>query len=60
VFRVLYNQGDMLEGYNTLERLAGAKDRVIPGHDPLVLERFPPASADTAGWVVRVDRPPRR
>ena len=59
VFRVLYNQGDMLEGYNTLERLAGARERVIPGHDPLVLERYPPASASTNGWAVRVDLPPR-
>ena len=58
VFRVLYNQGDMLEGYNTLERLAGARERVIPGHDPLVLERYPAASASTSGWAVRVDLPP--
>ena len=60
VFRVLYNQGDMLEGYDTLERLAGAKDRVIPGHDPLVLERYPVASQITTGWAVRVDLPPRQ
>ena len=59
VFRVLYNQGDMLEGYNTLERLAGARERVIPGHDPLVLERYPAASASTTGWAARVDLPPR-
>ena len=39
VFRVLYNQGDMLEGYNTLERLASSKQHVIPGHAPLVLAR---------------------
>jgi glyoxylase-like metal-dependent hydrolase (beta-lactamase superfamily II) len=57
VFRVLYNQGDMLEGYNTLERLAGDKERVIPGHDPLVLQRYPTASQATAGWAVRVDLP---
>jgi glyoxylase-like metal-dependent hydrolase (beta-lactamase superfamily II) len=61
VFRVLYNQGDMLEGYNTLERLAGgARERVIPGHDPLVLERYPEAAARTGGWAVRVDLPPRK
>ena len=59
VFRVLYNQADMLEGYLTLERLAGHKNRVIPGHDPLVLERYPAASASTQGWAVRVDLPPK-
>jgi hypothetical protein len=33
---------------------------VIPGHDPLVLERYPAASPGTAGWAVRVDLPPRQ
>jgi hypothetical protein len=58
VFRVLYNQGDMLEGYNTLERLASSKSHVIPGHDPLVLARYPAASKATEGWAVRLDLPP--
>ena len=31
VFRVLYNLADMVEGYNTLERLASSKAHVIPG-----------------------------
>ena len=34
VFRVLYNQGDMLEGYNTLERLAGRARARDPGPRP--------------------------
>ncbi len=58
VFRVLYNLGDMVEGYNTLERLAESKAHVIPGHDPLVLARYPSASKQTAGWVARVDLDP--
>ena len=58
VFRVLYNLADMVEGYNTLERLASSKSHVIPGHDPLVLARYPAASDDTAGWIVRVDADP--
>jgi glyoxylase-like metal-dependent hydrolase (beta-lactamase superfamily II) len=59
VFRVLYNQGDMLEGYNTLERLASSKQHVIPGHDPLVLARYPAVSKGTEGWAVRVDVDPK-
>jgi len=59
VFRVLYNLADMVEGYNTLERLASSKAHVIPGHDPLVLERYPAASKATAGWIARVDLEPR-
>jgi glyoxylase-like metal-dependent hydrolase (beta-lactamase superfamily II) len=60
VFRVLYNQGDMLEGYNTLERLASSKQHVIPGHDPLVLTRYPAVSKATEGWAVRVDVDPAK
>jgi glyoxylase-like metal-dependent hydrolase (beta-lactamase superfamily II) len=58
VFRVLYNLADMVEGYNTLERLASSKAHVIPGHDPLVLARYPAASSRTAGWAARVDLDP--
>jgi hypothetical protein len=58
VFRVLYNLGDMLEGYNTLERLATSNAHVIPGHDPLVLARYPAASKRTEGWIARVDLEP--
>jgi glyoxylase-like metal-dependent hydrolase (beta-lactamase superfamily II) len=43
-FPILYNLGDMFEGWNTLERLAGHPDRVIPGHDPIVTEIYPRAS----------------
>ncbi len=60
VFRVLYNQGDMLEGYNTLERLASSKQHVIPGHDPLVLTRYPAVSKATEGWAVRLDADPSK
>jgi hypothetical protein len=31
---------------------------VIPGHDPLVLARYPAASKQTEGWAVRVDADP--
>jgi glyoxylase-like metal-dependent hydrolase (beta-lactamase superfamily II) len=57
-FPVLYNLAELLEGYDTLYRLASSKAHVIPGHDPLVLERYPPASAETKGWVARVDLDP--
>jgi len=58
VFRVLYNQGDMLEGYNTLERLASSKSHIVPGHDPLVLARYPAASEKARGWIARLDAAP--
>ena len=46
---------DMLKGYRTLTRLAGDAKRVIPGHDPLVLKRYPPLTAATAGIVHKLD-----
>jgi glyoxylase-like metal-dependent hydrolase (beta-lactamase superfamily II) len=55
VFPVLFNIADVLEGYKTLTRLAGPGRRIIPGHDPLVFERYPPASNSLAGWVARLD-----
>jgi glyoxylase-like metal-dependent hydrolase (beta-lactamase superfamily II) len=58
VFPITYNIGEVLEGYATLKRLAGAPDRIIPGHDPLVLERYPAAKAGLEGWVARLDADP--
>jgi glyoxylase-like metal-dependent hydrolase (beta-lactamase superfamily II) len=58
-FPIVYNVGDLLEGYRTLRKLASSADHIIPGHDPLVIERFPPASEATANWIARVDLEPR-
>jgi glyoxylase-like metal-dependent hydrolase (beta-lactamase superfamily II) len=55
VFPVLYNLAEILEGYRMLLRLAGPGRRIIPGHDPLVLDRYPAASEATDGWIVRAD-----
>ncbi len=60
VFPVVYNVGDVLEGYGRLRRLASSAEHVIPGHDPLVIERYPPASDATEGWIARLDRPANR
>src|SRR5690606_37127970 len=57
-FPVLYNLGDLIEGYRTLRRLASSEAHVIPGHDPLVIERYPAASSRTEGWIARVDAEP--
>ena len=54
-FPAVYNVGDMLESYQRIYALADAPSMVIPGHDPLVLERFPSASREHEGWIVRLD-----
>ncbi|HLX15491.1 MAG TPA: N-acyl homoserine lactonase family protein [Bradyrhizobium sp.] len=43
-FPIVYNIGDMCQGWEIVERLAGHPDRIIPGHDPLVAELYPRAS----------------
>jgi glyoxylase-like metal-dependent hydrolase (beta-lactamase superfamily II) len=60
VFPVVYNVGDMLEGYKLLYRLADTPEHIIPGHDPLVMRLYPAARPDVEGIVVRLDVPPAR
>lgn len=55
-FPVVYNVADMLAGHQTLRRLAdGDMTRVIPGHDPVVMERFPVARVGLDNIAVRLD-----
>ncbi|AMO76097.1 N-acyl homoserine lactonase family protein [Pseudomonas citronellolis] len=56
-FPVVFNVGDMLDGYRKLLALADSPAHLIPGHDPLVRERYPfhgPADND----VVALHLPP--
>ena len=58
-FPVVYNVGDMLEGHRRCFQLASSPDHVIPGHDPLVLKRYPAPRPELEGIVVRLDADPR-
>jgi glyoxylase-like metal-dependent hydrolase (beta-lactamase superfamily II) len=58
IFPVVYNVGDMLEGYKLLYRLADSPDHIVPGHDPLVMKYYPAARPDVQGIVVRLDVAP--
>jgi glyoxylase-like metal-dependent hydrolase (beta-lactamase superfamily II) len=57
-FPIVHDVAAMLEGHHTLKTLASADDLVIPGHDPLVLQRFPPPSPALAGHIARLDADP--
>ncbi len=57
-FPIVYNVADMLEGHRLVHRLASAPQNVIPGHDPLVLERYPAPRDDLEGIVARLDADP--
>jgi hypothetical protein len=59
VFPLTYNIEEVVEGYATLKKLASAPQHVVPGHDPLVLKRYPAAKPGLEGWVVRLDAEPK-
>ena len=40
-FPIVFNLGDMLDGYQKLLGLADSPQHLVPGHDPLVCERYP-------------------
>jgi glyoxylase-like metal-dependent hydrolase (beta-lactamase superfamily II) len=56
-FPIVENVTDYLEAFRTIEALASSPDHVIPGHDPLVLQRYPRALPGVAD-IVRVDLDP--
>jgi glyoxylase-like metal-dependent hydrolase (beta-lactamase superfamily II) len=58
-YPTVYSIGDMMEGFCTVRALADSADHVIPGHDPRVMEMYPPPSAELGGIAVRLDVAPR-
>ena len=54
-FPIVWSVADMVEGYRKLRALAQSPAHIIPGHDPLVLERYPAPSRDLQGIAVRLD-----
>ena len=57
-FPIVHDVVAMLEGHRTVRALATADDLVIPGHDPLVLQRFPAPKPALAGHIARLDADP--
>jgi glyoxylase-like metal-dependent hydrolase (beta-lactamase superfamily II) len=55
-FAVLADLAAMYAAYDRVSELARGGAIVVAGHDPAVMERFPPDGAE-AGLAVRVDRP---
>jgi glyoxylase-like metal-dependent hydrolase (beta-lactamase superfamily II) len=54
-YPVTYSIAEVMEGYKRAYALASSREHVIPGHDPLVLARYPAASPELKGWVARLD-----
>jgi glyoxylase-like metal-dependent hydrolase (beta-lactamase superfamily II) len=54
-FTGAFHVGEMLEGFDRLAAQAPSPHHVIPGHDPLVMQRYPAPSRDLDGIAVRLD-----
>jgi glyoxylase-like metal-dependent hydrolase (beta-lactamase superfamily II) len=59
-FPTTFHVGEVLESYDRLRRLAESPQHIIPGHDPLVMARYPAVSPDLEGIAVRLDVMPAR
>lgn len=57
-FTTVFHVGQTLEGYDTLRQLADSPNHVVPGHDPLVMTRYPAVSPALEGIAVRLDTAP--
>jgi glyoxylase-like metal-dependent hydrolase (beta-lactamase superfamily II) len=57
-FPAIFHLGQVLEGYDKLYKLADSPKHVVPGHDPLVMRRYPPVSRELEGIAVRLDADP--
>ncbi|MBE0627480.1 MAG: N-acyl homoserine lactonase family protein [Burkholderiales bacterium] len=58
-FPIVHSVGDMVEGYRRLRELADDPRWVVPGHDPLVMQRYRPAGPGLEGIAVRLDAEPK-
>jgi len=58
-FPIVYDVGETLEGYNEMRRLASSISHIVPGHDPMVLQRYPSQPGGPAD-IVRLDIEPSK
>jgi glyoxylase-like metal-dependent hydrolase (beta-lactamase superfamily II) len=58
-FATTYDTDLTRAGFKTLQELADSKQHIVPGHDPLVMQRYPAASKELEGIAVRLDADPQ-
>lgn len=52
-YAIVHSLPGTYDAFDRLRALAGGDEsRIVPGHDPVVLERYPAASAELAGVAV--------
>lgn len=57
-FPIVANVTEMVDGWSKLRALAHDERHIIPGHDPLVMQRYRAPSKELDGVVVRLDSEP--
>ncbi len=57
-FPIVANVTQMVEGWRTLRKLADKPQHIVPGHDPLVMQRYHAPGAALEGIAVRLDAEP--
>ncbi|WP_051243733.1 N-acyl homoserine lactonase family protein [Azohydromonas australica] len=57
-FPLVVDVPQMMDSFDRARQLAGGLDRLVPGHDPLVLEMYPPPRPELKGAVARLDVEP--
>lgn len=57
-FTTALHIGEMLAGYDRLRKAAPSPAHIIPGHDPLVMRRYPPPRPELEGIAARLDVAP--
>ncbi|MEZ5866679.1 MAG: N-acyl homoserine lactonase family protein [Geminicoccaceae bacterium] len=58
-FIITHDVEATLRGYDRLRKLAASPAHIVPGHDPLVLQRYPALDERLAGIVCRLDVAPQ-
>jgi len=53
-YSVVKDLADMYEAFEIVRWLADSPEHVVPGHDPLVMERFPAVSGELEGVAARI------
>jgi glyoxylase-like metal-dependent hydrolase (beta-lactamase superfamily II) len=57
-FPIIFNLGEVIQGYARLRELAASPRHIVPGHDPLVMTRYPAPTNELEGIAVRLDVDP--
>ncbi len=57
-FTTVFEPERVILGFKTLHELADSHEHIVPGHDPLVMQRYPAVSSALEGIAVRLDASP--